>query len=119
MNLGAIEFMKILDLEFEATHNLLNVDDEQVIDELNSSSPVRKINNLASKLKNSEYLRKDFEKFCNTVNLKMSMPKLYIITRWNSTFDMLRWCSNMKQALNILCDNASDNMKTLKLTDNE
>ncbi|KAG5891035.1 hypothetical protein JTB14_035226 [Gonioctena quinquepunctata] len=48
----------------------------------------------------------------------MGMPKLDVITRWNSTLDMLRWGLNMKKSINILCDN-TQNMKTLKPTDTE
>lgn len=119
LNLGARDFMKILDSEVEEAANILtdssasDDDDCQV-----SSSSVRKIHSLAKKIKNSEHLRKDFDKFCTTLNLKITMPKLDVMTRWNSTFDMLRWSLNMKKALNILCDNV-ENLNNLKPTDTE
>ncbi|XP_072375514.1 uncharacterized protein [Diabrotica undecimpunctata] len=122
LNLGARDFMKILDSELEEAANTLTDiskhDDDDRIDSLVSPSSVRIIHSLAKKLKNSEHLRKDFEKFCTTLNLKFTMPELDVITRWNSTFDMLKWSLNMRQALNILCDNV-ENLKTLKPTDTE
>lgn len=120
LNLGARDFMKILDSDFEDEDSSSNADkdDDEMPGNLDQLSPVRKIHTLAKKLKNSEHLRKDFEKFCATVNLKMNMPQLDVITRWNSTYEMLQWSLKTKGALNILCDN-TEYMKTLKPTDTE
>ena len=46
------------------------------------------------------------------------MPKLDVIIRWNSTFDMFRWSLNMRNALNIFCEYV-ENLITLKPTDTE
>ncbi|CAH1954524.1 unnamed protein product [Acanthoscelides obtectus] len=119
LNLAARDFMKILDSEVEETANILtDISDDDDDDCQVPPSSVRKIHSLAKKLKYSEHLRENFEKFCTTLNLKFTMPKLNVITRWNSTLDMLRWSLNMRNALNILCDNV-ENLKTLKPTDTE
>nr|CAI5841405.1 unnamed protein product [Callosobruchus analis] len=67
--------MKILDSEFEESDNMLSensqIDDDEINGEVQAQSPVKKIRSVAKKLKNSEHLRKDFEKFCNKqLNLK-------------------------------------------------
>ncbi|CAH1114784.1 unnamed protein product [Psylliodes chrysocephalus] len=122
LNLGAREFMQILQVNIDETTEETDTEsgeETHCLDfEIYCDSPVKKIKAIAKKIKKSEQLKINFEKFCETLNLKMKMPRLDVTTRWNSTFQMLSWALDLKNAINVLCDNVDD-LKTFRVTNIE
>ena len=66
------------------------------------------IRTLMSKIKGSTVLCDELKELCNVQKLDYLKPELDIVTRWNSTYYMLKKMSQMQPALRMLAINHNE-----------
>lgn len=95
----------------------ISSDDEDVSYD-DGTRVLTKCKSLLKKIKYSEQWTRKLKSCCETTNCKMLSPNLGVATRWNSTCDMIHTALEMRQALNLLCEN-NVVLKTLLISENE
>ena len=75
--------------EYAETDNYLDSDEEALEVEDNFAHIIIKIRNISKKIRHSEVLTNRLNSFCKAANIPFVKPILDVVTRWNSTFDML------------------------------
>ncbi|GBC13304.1 zinc finger BED domain-containing protein RICESLEEPER 2-like [Rhizophagus irregularis DAOM 181602=DAOM 197198] len=86
--------------------HVLNLGVQEGLKLINDS--VKKARKLMKSIKNSTRLCDELRLLCDLKNMKYLKPLIDIVTRWNSTFYMLRWLEALEPALVLLvADNRS------------
>lgn len=104
------EYLNSEDAEYsDADEEISEIDQET--NDLNPNSVanlVKKVRKLHCKIRNSEPLAIKLKKKCDALEIKYRKPEYDSKTRWNSTFDMLQSAEDLKDALNLLCQQNDD-----------
>ncbi|KAL7307162.1 hypothetical protein TKK_0000886 [Trichogramma kaykai] len=93
-------------------------DEDEETNISSTGSTIKKIRNLNKKIKKSEVITKKLKNCCNILDLEFKKPIIDCKTRWNSTYNMLKVASNLKDALIMLCE-TNFNLKQYTITVNE
>ena len=105
-------------MECAETSDYLDSDEEVNEVEDTLAYVISKIRNTSKKIRQSEVLTNRLISFCKTVNVPFLKPILDVVTRGNSTCDMLEVMYKLKPALSMLYEHCTD-IKSFKLSECE
>lgn len=144
LNLGVQDIIKLLNVDFdpnlklEFTYQLDDEDDDydlqngyiQDDDDINDdeeneegdagmfSTVITKIRKTFVKLRKSEKLMNCLKLLCDATGVKFIKPVLDVITRWDSTFDMLNAAQKLKLVFNMIWSQQSQ-IKKFQVNEDE
>lgn len=95
-------------------------DEYEWVEDVNEADAkiVVKLRTLVRKIRKSVLMRQKLNKLCTVFSVKYLVPILNVITRWNSTYDMILRAEHLRTPLKALCTNEKS-LISLRITDRE
>lgn len=93
-------------------------ENEEDVDDGAFSETIDKVRSLFKKIRRKQSLRVKLKAICQLKGISYVKPSIDVITRWNSTYEMLKIAFRMKTALKMLCQDCEE-LKKFDVLDEE